>query len=94
MASNALTDSAIKKLSATAKPVRVFDGLGLYLEVTPRGGKWWRLKYRFGGKEKLLSMGTYPDTSLKKAREKRDEARIWCRSKHFSKGRESEPHCQ
>jgi hypothetical protein len=40
--------------------------------VTPKGGKWWRLKYRFGGKEKLL---TYPDTSLKKAREKRDEAR-------------------
>lgn len=75
MTSNTLTDAAIKRLSASAKPVRVFDGLGLYLEVTPRGGKWWRLKYRHGGKEKLLSMGTYPDTSLRKAREKRDEAR-------------------
>jgi integrase len=75
MTSNTLTDAAVKKLSASAKPVRVFDGLGLYLVVSPRGGKWWRFKYRFGGNEKLLSMGTYPDTSLKKAREKRDEAR-------------------
>ena len=45
------------------------------MEVTPKGGKWWRLKYRFQGKEKLLSMGTYPETSLKKARERRDDAR-------------------
>ena len=43
--------------------------------VTPAGGKWWRLKYRFDGKEKLLSLGTYPDTSLAMAREKRDAAR-------------------
>ena len=43
--------------------------------VAPAGGKWWRLKYRFGGKEKLLSLGTYPDVSLKDAREKRDSAR-------------------
>ncbi len=48
---------------------------GLYLEGSPSGGKWWRLKYRFAGKEKLLSMGTYPDTSLKGARDKRDRAR-------------------
>ena len=75
MTSNTLTDAVVKRLSAGDKAVRVFDGLGLYLEISPRGGKWWRLKYRFGGKEKLLSMGTYPDTSLKKAREKRDEAR-------------------
>lgn len=53
----------------------MFDGRGLYLEVTPQGNKWWRLKYRFGGKEKLLSMGTYPDTSLRQARLRRDEAR-------------------
>jgi integrase len=75
MPSNTLTDVAIKRLVPSTKPVRVFDGLGLYLEVTPKGGKWWRLKYRFEGKEKLLSMGTYPETSLKNAREKRDEAR-------------------
>jgi integrase len=73
--SNTLTDVAIKRLVPSTKPVRVFDGLGLYLEVTPKGGKWWRFKYRFEGKEKLLSMGTYPETSLKSAREKRDEAR-------------------
>jgi hypothetical protein len=75
MASEALTDLAIRKIQPGIKTVRVLDGRGLYLEVSPKGGKWWRLKYRFAGKEKLLSMGTYPDTSLKKAREKRDEAR-------------------
>lgn len=47
----------------------------MYLEVSPSGGKWWRLKYRIAGAEKRLSLGTYPDTSLKDAREKRDEAR-------------------
>ena len=53
----------------------MFDEKGLYLEVAPSGGKWWRLKYRFDGKEKRLSLGTYPDVSLKSARTKRDEAR-------------------
>ncbi len=48
---------------------------GLYLEVNPAGGKWWRWKYRYGGKEKRLSLGVYPDVSLKGAREKRDAAR-------------------
>lgn len=56
-------------------PYKLADGKGLFLLVTPSGGKWWRLKYRFGGKEKLLSLGTYPDVPLIKAREKRDEAR-------------------
>jgi integrase len=51
------------------------DTGGLYLEVAPSGGKWWRLKYRFGSKEKRLSLGVYPDVSLKDARERRDEAR-------------------
>ncbi len=53
----------------------MFDGGGLYLEVAPSGGKWWRFKYRFGGKEKRLSLGVYPDVSLKDARERRDDAR-------------------
>src|SRR5262249_37601939 len=48
---------------------------GLYLEVNPAGGKWWRWKYRFGHKEKRLSFGVYPDVSLKMARERRDVAR-------------------
>jgi integrase len=70
-----LTDTAIRNAKPSNKPVRMFDERGLYLEVTPSGGKWWRFKFRFDGKEKLLSMGTFPDTSLKKARERRDEAR-------------------
>ena len=53
----------------------MFDGGGLYLEVAPAGGKWWRLKYRFDGKEKRLSLGTYPDISIKEARKRREDAR-------------------
>ncbi|KVF66947.1 integrase [Burkholderia cepacia] len=70
-----LTDTAIKNAKPADKPVRLFDGGGLYLEVAPSGGKWWRLKYRFGGKEKRISLGVYPDVSLKEARERRDKAR-------------------
>lgn len=70
-----LTDIAIRNAKPSAKPVRMFDGGGLYLEVAPNGGKWWRLKFRVGGKEKRLSLGTYPTTSLKAAREKRDDAK-------------------
>ncbi len=57
------------------KPYRLFDGRGLYLEVRPNGGKWWRLKYRYEGKEKLVSLGTYPDVSLEDAREERAKKR-------------------
>lgn len=70
-----LTDSGIRRAKASDKTQRLFDGGGLYLEITPLGSKRWRLKYRFGGKEKLLSMGLYPETSLAKARERRTEAR-------------------
>lgn len=70
-----LTDTAIRKAKPTAKPQRLFDGGGLYLEISPAGGKLWRLKYRYAGKEKRLALGTYPDVPLAKVREKRDEAR-------------------
>ena len=70
-----LTDVTIRKAKPADKTQRLFDGGGLYLEVSPAGGKWWRLKYRFAGKEKRLSLGTYPDTSLADARDKRDAAR-------------------
>ncbi len=63
------------KGQVTDKPYKLSDGKGLYLEVAPSGGKWWRLKYRFEGKEKRLSLGVYPDVSLKDARERCDEAR-------------------
>lgn len=70
-----LTDTAIRKAKPGDKPIRIFDGGGLYLEVATSGGKLWRFKYRFEGKEKRQALGAYPDTSLAKAREKRDKAR-------------------
>jgi integrase len=70
-----LTDLKVRNTKATDKQQKLFDERGLYLLVTPAGGKWWRLKYRFGGKEKSLSMGVFPDVTLKEARERRDAAR-------------------
>ena len=70
-----LTDTAIRNAKPGEKPVKLFDERGLYLEISPTGGKWWRLKYRFDGKEKRLSLGVYPDVSLKDARDRRDAAR-------------------
>ena len=70
-----LTDTAIKAAKPREKPYKLFDGEGLYLLINPDGSRWWRLKYRYGGKEKLLALGTYPGTGLKKARDKRDDAR-------------------
>jgi integrase len=59
-----LTDAAIRAAKPRAKAVRLFDGGGLYLEIAPSGGRWWRLKYRFGGKEKRVSLGVYPAVPL------------------------------
>ncbi len=70
-----LTKVAIKNAKPTGKAVRLWDEKGLYLEVSPAGGKLWRLKYRFDGKEKRLGFGKYPDVGLKEARKRRDEAR-------------------
>lgn len=82
-----LTDTAIRNAKAKAKLYKLFDERGLFLLVSPSGGKWWRLKYRFDGKEKLLSLGVYPDVSLKDARELRDEAR-----KRLAKGIDPSQH--
>jgi len=70
-----LTDFQIKGLKPSEKPVRVFDGGGLYLEVSPAGGKLFRFKYRFNGKAKTFSIGKYPDTSLADARKAHQNAR-------------------
>ena len=71
----ALTDTAVRKAKPRTKPIKLFDERGLFLLVAPNGGKWWRFRYRFDGKEKLLSLGIYPDVGLKAARDRRDEAR-------------------
>lgn len=64
-----LTNTTIRNAKSGEKAIRLFDGGGLYLEVAPSGGKWWRFKYRFGGKERRLSLGVYPEVSLARARE-------------------------
>jgi hypothetical protein len=64
-----LTDVVVRNAKAQAKTTKLFDERGLYLEISPSGGKWWRLKYRIHGKEKRLSLGVYPDIKLKQARE-------------------------
>jgi integrase len=70
-----LTDVQVRKAKPALKPVRLFDGGGLYVEISPAGGKLWRYKYRFAKKEKLLSLGTYPDVGLAEARRKHQDAR-------------------
>lgn len=70
-----LTEMVIKNTKPAAKAQRLFDGGGLYLEVAPSGGKLWRLKYRVEGREKRLSLGIYPTTTLKEARVKREDAK-------------------
>ena len=64
-----LTDAIILSAEPRNKPYRLFDGLGLYIEVAPSGTKAWRLKYRFQGKEKRLSLGVYPEVSIEVARQ-------------------------
>jgi hypothetical protein len=71
----AISDSAIRAAKPKDKPYKLSDDEGLFLLIAPSGSKLWRLKYRFGGQEKLLSFGAYPTISLKDARERRDEAR-------------------
>ena len=70
-----LTDVVIRNAKPTTKAIKLYDSGGLYLEVSPSGGKWWRLKYRFNGKENRISLGVYPETTLKAARDCRDTER-------------------
>ncbi len=75
-----LTERAVKALKPRGKPYKIADGAGLYLYVTPAGGKLWRLKYRFGGKEKRLSLGPWPEITVEAARAKALEARAALRA--------------
>jgi integrase len=70
-----LTAIGIKNAQPGPNPKRLWDADGLYLEISPAGGKWWRLKYRFAGKEKRLALGVFPAVSLQDARAKRDDTR-------------------
>ena len=71
-----LTNTSAKSAKPRDKTYRLSDEKGMYLEITPQGGKYWRLKYRVDGREKRLSLGVYPTVSLAEARRKRDEARV------------------
>ena len=70
-----LTDTKIKQTKPAEKPIKLADGGGLYLEVSPSGGKLWRYRYRLDGKESMMSLGDYPRVSLAEARRARDDAR-------------------
>ena len=70
-----LSETKVRSAKAQSKPYKIADGDGLFLLVTPAGGKYWRLKYFFGGKEKLLALGVYPEISLAQARERRAQAK-------------------
>lgn len=70
-----LTELECKNAAPKDKPYRLFDGGGLYLEVVPTGAKYWRLKYRYGGKEKRLAIGVYPTVTARQAREKAQDER-------------------
>ncbi|MEQ1837040.1 MAG: Arm DNA-binding domain-containing protein, partial [Candidatus Nitrotoga sp.] len=71
----ALTGLEVKKAKPTDKHKKLFDGGGMYLMVHTNGSKYWRMDYRFNGKQKTLSLGVYPDVSLSQARERREDAR-------------------
>jgi integrase len=70
-----LTETRIRAAKPADKPYKLFDERGLFMLVTTAGGRLWRFRYRLGGVEKLLTLGAYPDVSLKRARDKRDDAR-------------------
>ncbi|MCP4408418.1 MAG: DUF4102 domain-containing protein, partial [Gammaproteobacteria bacterium] len=71
-----LTAPTINNAKPRKKPYRLLNSGGPYLEVSPKGGRWWRLKYSFDGREKRISLGVYPEVTLKCARKRLSDARI------------------
>ncbi len=71
----ALTDTRIRNAKPSARAYKLSDGGGMYLLVTPDGGRYWRLDYRFAGKRRTLALGVYPIVTLSDSRERRQEAR-------------------
>ena len=76
MSKKPLTKIAVQSAKPGVKDYKIYDEKGMFLKVTPSGGKLWRLKYRYHGKEKSMALGKYPEVSLKVAREARDAARV------------------
>jgi len=70
-----LTEARVRNARTRDRPYKIFDERGLFLLVTPAGGRLWRFRYRLGTQEKLISLGAYPEVPLRRAREKREEAR-------------------
>jgi hypothetical protein len=70
-----LTETKIKNTKPKERMYRLADGDGLFFQVSPKGGKYWRFRYLYLGKEKMLALGTYPEVSLANARDKRNAAR-------------------
>ena len=70
-----LTKLLIANTKPDTKPRRLSDGRGMYLEIAPAGGRWWRFKYRLDGRERRISLGVYPEVGLAEARERREQAR-------------------
>jgi len=73
--SNKLTDTTVKQTRAKQKPFKLADGNGLFILIQPDGKRYWRLAYRYAGKQKMLALGVYPDIGLKEARSGREKAR-------------------
>jgi len=76
-----LTDTAVRKALKAEKPYKMYDDGGLFLIISISGTKLWRMKYKLGGKEKLLSFGPYPDVTIKAVRDARDAARAELRAR-------------
>ena len=72
---NRLTELSVKQAKPKEKQYKLTDGEGMYLRIYPNGSKYWQLQYWFEGKQKILSLGVWPEVTLKQAREKRYEAK-------------------
>src|SRR5690554_1517270 len=70
-----LTDSQVRTAKSTERPYKLADSRGLYLQIAPNGGRYWRFNYRCRGRQKTLALGTYPDGPLSRARKRHHEAR-------------------
>ena len=74
-----LTDTQVRKAKAKGKPFNLYDSDGLYITIAPSGAKWWRLKFRFAGRERRMGLGSYPEVTLAEARERTHSARALLR---------------